>query len=282
MGVTLFDTADVYPKGKTRLSEELLGKALGRRRDKVVVATKFGLPMEGSSGHTGASRGYILRAVEDSLRRLGTDRIDLYQLHAPDATTPIEETLQALDELVKAGKVRYIGCSNFAAWQLVDANWRAKTLGLSPFVAIQNEYSLVTREPDREVVPACTAQNVGFLPFFPLASGLLTGKYRPNQAPPSGARLAYTKPLGERFLGEANREMAAALQPFAIVTAGACSISPSPGCFPRPVVSSVIAGASNPEQMSENVEAGRLKLSSEDLAEIDRITGGDRYKQSHG
>jgi aryl-alcohol dehydrogenase-like predicted oxidoreductase len=213
---------------------------------------------------------------------LGTDRIDLYQLHAPDATTPIEETLQALDELVKAGKVRYIGCSNFAAWQLVDANWRAKTLGLSPFVAIQNEYSLVTREPDREVVPACTAQNVGFLPFFPLASGLLTGKYRPNQAPPSGARLAYTKPLGERFLGEANREMAAALQAFCDRHGWRLLDLAFSWLLSRPVVSSVIAGASNPEQMSENVEAGRLKLSSEDLAEIDRITGGDRYKQSHG
>ena len=180
-GITMFDVADVYPRGKTSVSEELLGRALGNRRKQVIVATKFGLPMDPSGKRQGAKRDYIVRAVEDSLKRLGTDWIDLYQLHAPDHATPIEETLRALDELIKSGKVRYVGCSNFSAWEMVDSLWIAKELGTNAFVSVQNEYSLVMREADREVIPAAESHSIGFLPFFPLASGLLTGKYRPSE-----------------------------------------------------------------------------------------------------
>jgi aryl-alcohol dehydrogenase-like predicted oxidoreductase len=281
-GITLFDTADVYPKGKTSVSEQLLGRALGARRKQIVVATKFGLPMDDSGKRQGASRGYVIRAVEDSLRRLGTDWIDLYQLHAPDHGVPIDETLQALHDLIKAGKVRAVGCSNFSAWEMVDALWIAKQLGTGSFVSIQNEYSLVVREADREVIPAALKHNVGLLPFFPLASGLLTGKYRADQPLPSGARLAYNKPLGERFLNQSNTEMVAALQAFCerkhyrlIDLAFSWLLSCS-------AVSSVIAGASTPEQIDQNVEAIAFQLAPEDLAEIDAITGADRYKSHHG
>jgi aryl-alcohol dehydrogenase-like predicted oxidoreductase len=282
LGVTMFDTADVYPKGKTSVSEELLGRALGARRSKVIVATKFGLPMDESGAREGASCAYIVRAAEDSLRRLGTDWIDLYQLHAPDRATPIEETLRALDDLVKAGKVRHVGCSNFAAWGMVDANWHAKQIGAPGFVSIQNEYSLVTREPDREVIPACLAHSVGFLPFFPLASGLLTGKYRRDQPPPRDARLAYTKPLGERFLNDSNMEMVAQLQALCDIRGWRLLDLAFSWLLACPAVSSVIAGASTPEQLRQNAEATLLRLSKDDLAEIDAITGADRYKPSHG
>ena len=282
LGVTMFDTADVYPKGKTSVSEELLGRALGARRPNVVVATKFGLPMDETGAREGASRNYIVRAVEDSLRRLGTDWIDLYQLHAPDRATPIEETLRALGDLVKAGKVRYVGCSNFAAWEMVDANWIAKQLGAPAFVSIQNEYSLVMREPDREVIPACHAHSVGFLPFFPLASGLLSGKYRRDQPPPRDARLAYTKPLGDRFLSVSNMEMVVRLQALCDTRGWRLLDLAFSWLLTCPAVSSVIAGASTPEQLRQNAEATRLRLSREDLVEIDAITGADRYKPSHG
>jgi aryl-alcohol dehydrogenase-like predicted oxidoreductase len=282
MGVTMFDVADVYPRGKTSVSEELLGRALGARRRQVVVATKFGLPMDSSGRRQGAKRDYILRAVEGSLKRLGTDWIDLYQLHAPDHTTPIEETLRALDELIKSGKVRYIGCSNFSAWEMVDAEWIARELGTKAFVSVQNEYSLVMREADREVIPAAEKHSIGFLPFFPLASGLLTGKYRANEAPPPGARLAYTKPLAERFLSQPNTAMAAELQAFCDRCGYRLLDLAFSWLLHRDVVSSVIAGASTPEQLAQNLKAIELRLSPDDLAEIDVITGADRYKPSHG
>jgi aryl-alcohol dehydrogenase-like predicted oxidoreductase len=282
LGITMFDVADVYPRGKTSVSEELLGRALGNRRKQVVVATKFGLPMDSSGKRQGAGRDYIMRAAEDSLKRLATDWIDLYQLHAPDRDTPIEETLRALEELIKAGKIRYIGCSNFLAWEMVDSQWIAKELGTSAFVSVQNEYSLVMREADREVIPAADKHDIGFLPFFPLASGLLTGKYRPNQPLPSDARLAYTKPLAERFLNQSNVAIAGELQAFCDRRGFQLLDLAFSWLLHQKVVSSVIAGASTPEQLAQNLNAVELSLSADDLAEIDVITGADRYKPSHG
>ena len=188
-GITLFDTSDTYGVGA---SEELLGRALGSRRDDVVVATKFGMDMGGANGPdwgARASRRYVRRAVEASLRRLGTDHIDLYQLHQPDLVTPIAETLEALTELVTEGKVRYLGCSNFAAWEVVDAHWTAARGGLCPFVSAQNEYSLYNRAAEEELIPALEHLGVGLIAYFPLAYGLLTGKYRRGEPAPAGSRL---------------------------------------------------------------------------------------------
>jgi aryl-alcohol dehydrogenase-like predicted oxidoreductase len=178
LGMTLFDTADIYAGG---LSEEYLGKALGDRRKDVVLATKFAGPMGGSPRSRDTSRRHVLEAAEASLRRLGTDWIDLYQIHFPDSLTPIGETLRALDDLVRQGKVRYVGCSNFAAWQVVEAQWITRTEHLSPLISAQNEYNLLERRIERELVPACTAYGLSILPYFPLASGFLTGKYRPGE-----------------------------------------------------------------------------------------------------
>jgi aryl-alcohol dehydrogenase-like predicted oxidoreductase len=186
-GITLFDTADSY--GNRGGSEEALGQVLGDRRKDIVLATKFGLPMDAAETKKGASRRYILSAVEASLGRLKTDWIDLYQLHRPDPLTPIEETVRALDDLVRAGKVRYIGCSNLPAWQVVDALWTAKQVGGTSFICCQDEYSLLARDIERELIPAISAHGLGLLPYFPLASGLLTGKYQRNAAMPQDARL---------------------------------------------------------------------------------------------
>jgi aryl-alcohol dehydrogenase-like predicted oxidoreductase len=281
MGVTMFDVADVYPKGKTSVSEELLGSALGARRKDVVLATKFGLPMDDSGTRQGARRDYIVRAAEGSLKRLGTDWIDLYQLHAPDHGTPIEETLHALDDLIKSGKVRYVGCSNFAAWEMVEADWLAKD-GSSAFISVQNEYSLIHREPDREVIPAALKYSIGFLPFFPLASGLLTGKYKADQLAPEGARLSYNKFLSDRFINQSNVETVAGLQALCDRKGYHMLDLAFSWLLHSPAVSSVIAGASTPEQLSQNVKAVELALTPDDLAEIDVITGADRYKPSHG
>ena len=188
-GVTLFDTSDTYGTGA---SEEVLGRALGTRRDDVVLATKFGMDMGGANGPdwgARASRRYVRRAVEASLRRLGTDHIDLYQLHQPDLVTPVEETLEALTELVTEGKVRYVGCSNFAAWEVVDAHWTATTAGLRPFVSAQNEYSLYNRAAEEELLPALSHLGMSLIAYFPLAYGLLTGKYRRGEDAPAGSRL---------------------------------------------------------------------------------------------
>src|SRR5919112_4432185 len=191
-GITLFDTADTYgtPRGA---SEEALGAALKGRRDEIVLATKFGMNMDGLNGNDFGARGsrrYVTRAVEASLRRLDTDYIDLYQLHEPDPATPIDETLAALDDLVRAGKVRYLGNSNFAGWQIADADWAARAAGQTPFISAQNQYSLLHREVEAEVVPACEHFGLGLLPFFPLDSGLLSGKYRRGEKPAQGTRLA--------------------------------------------------------------------------------------------
>ncbi|WP_323097181.1 aldo/keto reductase [Intrasporangium sp. YIM S08009] len=267
-GVTLFDTADIYGQGA---SEEMLGLALGAERENVVVATKFGMDMQGSNGPDWGVRGsrrYVRKAVEASLRRLGTDWIDLYQLHRPDPVTPIEETLAALDELVREGKVRYIGSSNFTGWQVVDADWTARAAGTTPFVSAQNEYSLLERDVEDELVPACEHVGVGLLPFFPLASGLLTGKYRRGEAAPEGTRLAGS---AERLAG-ADWDTVEALEAFAARRDLRLIDVAIGGLAAQPAVASVIAGATRPEQVLDNVRAGGWDPSADDLAELDDLT----------
>jgi len=263
LGVTFFDTADVYGPGG--LSEEYLGKALQGRRQQVIIATKFGSPMGEGPLWIGGSRRYIHNAVEASLRRLGTDYIDLYQMHFPDAKTPVEETLRALDDLVRAGKVRYIGCSNFAAWQVVEAAWVARTEHLTPFVSAQNQYNLLDRRVERELVPACRQYGLGILPYFPLASGFLTGKYRPGEPPPAGSRLAVAGAMAQRVLTEANYGVLVKLEAFARER-GHTMLELAIGWLAsQPHVSSVISGATTPEQVEQNVAAVGWRLSPEDV-----------------
>lgn len=266
-GVTLFDTADIYGDRFGR-SEELLGAALGRRRGDVVVATKFGGDRPGAPGgerNARGSRRYVRRAVEDSLRRLGTDWIDLYQLHRPDARTPMQETLEALHELVVEGKVRYVGSSNLAAWQVVDADWTARARGLTRFVSAQNQYSLLERDVEIELLPACERLGVGVLPYFPLASGLLTGKYRRGAPAPQGTRLAS---LPER-LAAADFDRIEALERFATERALSLLDVAVGALAARPAVASVIAGASSAEQVRANVAAGAWQPSADDLVALD-------------
>jgi aryl-alcohol dehydrogenase-like predicted oxidoreductase len=270
-GINLFDTADTYgtPPGA---SEELLGAALKGRRDEVIVATKFGNDMAGANGPDWGARGgrrYIIRAVEASLRRLDTDYIDLYQMHQPDPDTPVAETLSTLDDLVRAGKVRYLGNSNFAGWQIGDAAWTAQSGHLTPFVSAQNQYSLLVRDVETEVIPACQRYGLGMLPYFPLASGLLTGKYQRGEAAPPGTRLA-----GERYadrLATAPWGKVEALEAFAEAR-GLSLLDVAIGWLAaRPAVASVIAGATTPEQVAANVAAARWLPAPEDLAELDAL-----------
>ncbi len=269
LGVTLFDTADIY--GGTR-SEEFLGAALGERRKSVVVATKFVGPVGEGPLNRGASRSHIMRAVEDSLRRLGTDYIDLYQIHFPDVTTPIEETLRALDDVVRQGKVRYIGCSNFAGWQVVEAQWVTRMQHLSPLISAQNEHNLLDRRIERELVPACKEYGLGILPYFPLASGFLTGKYRPGEKPPEGTRLAAWGARGQEVLSERNFAILSGLEQFA-EQRGKTVLDVAVGWLAsQSYVPSVIAGATKPEQVEANVKAADWRLTAEEMSEVDGIT----------
>lgn len=270
-GITLFDTADIY--GERGGSETQLGELLGPRRKDIVLASKFGMPM--SETKVGASRRYILEAVEDSLRRLKTDWIDLYQLHQPDPKTPIEETLRALDDLVHAGKVRYIGCSNLKAWQVVDAAWTAQVKNLHGFISAQDEYSLLVRDVEAELIPALEAKGMGLLPYFPLASGLLTGKYKHGADAPKGTRMSAIKRLADRFMTEANWEIVEALQKFCDARGHSLLELAFSWLLAQPCLSSVIAGATKPEQIEANVKAAGWKLSAEELAEIAKITKAD-------
>lgn len=268
-GVTFFDTADTYGLGA---SEELLGEALRGRRDEVVLATKFGMDMEGRNGPdqgARASRRYVRRAVEASLRRLGTDYLDLYQLHQPDLVTPIEETLSALDDLVREGKVRYVGCSNFAAWELTEAHWTARAHGVTGFVSAQNEYSLYNRVAEDEMVPACLAAGVGLLPYFPLAYGLLTGKYVAGEEAPEGSRLSL--PSQARRLSGADFSRVQALASYAEERGLSLLQVAIGGLAAQPAVTSVIAGVSRPEQVHTNAEAGSWEPSTADLAALAEI-----------
>jgi aryl-alcohol dehydrogenase-like predicted oxidoreductase len=264
-GITLFDTADIY--GGTK-SESHLGAALGTRRDEIILATKFGVPYEGHEG--GASAAYIRTAVEDSLTRLGTDRIDLYQLHAPDQKTPIAETEGALAELVAEGKIREFGCSNFDAAMLSEA--RAAVVGSAPgFVSVQNQYNILYREPEDAVLPACDRAGMAFLPYFPLASGLLSGKYRAGEAPPEGTRLAAMGEAASSQLSDVRLAKVAALEALAQGEGHTVLELSIAWLLSRPSVASVIAGATKPEQIAANVAAGGWKPSSEILAQVDVI-----------
>lgn len=273
-GVTLFETADSYgtPPGT---SEQFLGEALKGRRDDVIVATKFGHDLRGANGPDWGARGsrrYVLRAVEASLRRLDTDWIDLYQLHYPDEETPVEETLATLTDLVKEGKVRYIGCSNVAGWQVADAAWTASSAGLAGFISVQNEYSLLDRSIEAEVVPACERFGLGVLPYFPLAQGLLTGKFRRGEPAAPGTRLA-TRP---EVLDSADWDVVEALAAFAEERDTGLLDVAIGWLAAQPAVASVIAGATRPEQVPANVAAVEWIPSVEDLAALDAITASQR------
>jgi aryl-alcohol dehydrogenase-like predicted oxidoreductase len=273
-GVTLFDTADSYGD-----SEEILGTALDGRRDQVVVATKFGWDVGGANGPDWGARGsrrYIRRAVERSLRRLRTDWIDLYQLHRPDGVTPMEETLAALTELVREGKVRYVGSSNLAAWQVADAEWLARTRGSERFVSAQNHYSLLNRGVEADLVPACERYGIGLLPYFPLANGLLTGKYRRGEAPPQGTRLVGPRGSGE--LTDERFDVVERLEAFAAERSLSLLDVAIGGLAAQPAVASVIAGATSPEQVKANVAAGAWRPSADDLAALDAVAPTPRSR----
>lgn len=270
-GITLFDTADVY--GERGGSETALGEILGPRRQEIVLATKFGMPMDAAETQKGASRRYIVAAVEASLRRLRTDWIDLYQQHRPDPLTPIEETLRALEDLIRAGKIRYAGCSNLPGWQVVEAAWTARSAGLSGFVSCQDEVSLLVRKHEADLMPAMRAYGLGLLPYFPLASGLLTGKYQRNAPMPADARLTKTQRLADRYLTDANWGAAERLGDFAAARGHTMLELAFSWLLARPPVASVIAGATRPEQVAANVAAGGWRLSAEELAAVDAITG---------
>jgi aryl-alcohol dehydrogenase-like predicted oxidoreductase len=264
-GITLLDTADIY--GGTK-SETFLGRALAGRRHSVVIATKFGMKVD--DRRQGAKPAYVRQAADDSLRRLGTDHIDLYQLHTPDPAVPIADTLGALDELVRAGKVREIGCSNFSAAQLADARAEAVKAGTAQFVCVQNELSVLNREPEREVLPECDRLGLAFLPYFPLASGLLTGKYTRGEPPPAGTRLSQAW-ASSRFMSDARLTIVERLTAFAESRNHTLLELAIAWLASKPAVSSVIAGATSPEQIRQNAAAASWALTADDLAEIDRI-----------
>jgi aryl-alcohol dehydrogenase-like predicted oxidoreductase len=268
-GITLFDTADMYGSGK---SEEFIGETLGPRRHEVVIATKFAGPMGESPYMRGTSRRYIVEAVERSLRRLKTDYIDLYQVHMPDRMTPILESLQAMDDLVRQGKVRYIGHSNFAAWQIVDAHWTARTEHLARPISAQHEYSLLDRGIEKEVLPAVQAMGLGLLPYFPLASGFLTGKYRKG-AMPEGARLTKMPAnRSARIVNDRNFDLVERWETFAHERGHSLLDLAFAWLLGHSAVSSVIAGATRPEQVDDNVAAGRWQLTP---AEMEAVPGLD-------
>ncbi|MEJ6511474.1 MAG: aldo/keto reductase [Acidimicrobiales bacterium] len=264
-GITFFDTSDSYGD-----SEIFLGAALGSRRDETVIATKFGSDLRGANGPDWGSRGsrrYIRKAVERSLTRLKTDYIDLYQIHMPDPTTPIEETLSALTELVAEGKVRYIGNSNFAGWQIADAEWIARTNGTARFISAQNHYNLIERTAETDVLPACERFGLGQLPYFPLASGLLTGKYQRGVAAPADGRIAAWHM--DAMLSDANFDKVEAIAAFANERGLSLLQVALGGLASRPAIASVIAGATSPEQVAANVESGLWTPTEEDRAALD-------------
>jgi aryl-alcohol dehydrogenase-like predicted oxidoreductase len=263
-GINFFDTANTYAKGQ---SEEFLGKALRGRRKDVVIATKFGMKMD--EGQEGASPAYIRQAVEDSLRRLGIDCIDLYQLHKPDPKTPIADTLGALDRLVKAGKVREIGCSNFTAEMIREADEAARAAGMARFVSVQNDYSLLHREPEKDALPECVRRGLAFLPYFPLANGLLTGKYRRGQEAPAGSR--GKDGWGPKVFTAENLEIVEELRGFAELRGHTLLELAFSWLASRPAVASVIAGAKSGEQVRGNASAAGWKLTEAELVEVDRI-----------
>jgi aryl-alcohol dehydrogenase-like predicted oxidoreductase len=273
LGVNFFDTADVY--GERGRSEELLGQALAGVRERVVIATKFRSPMaEGDPNAQGASRHHIYEAVAASLRRLRTDHIDLYQLHSWDAETPVEETLRALDDLVRAGLVRYIGASNVTAWQLAHSNAVAQGRGWQAFVSVQPHYHLLHRpEVEREIGPYCQWAGVGILPYFPLAGGFLTGKYRRGQPPPPGTR-GERSPYVQRYLTESNFAVLEKLEAFAQARGHTVAELAIAWLLAQPQVSSVIAGVTRPDQLAANAKAAGWPLAAEEAAEVRQLLDG--------
>ncbi len=270
LGVNFVDTSNAYFRGR---SEEIIGETLKGLRDKVVLATKVSYPTGQGPNQGGASRGHILKQIEASLSRLRTDYIDLYQIHRPDPLTPIEETLRTLDDLVRQGKVRYIGCSNFSAWQTCEAIWTSKTLNLERFVTVQAEYSLLSREIELEIVPFCRAYQVGIIPFYPLASGLLTGKYRLGESVPEGSRFMKEVRFKNRFMTEGNLALVARLERFANErghTVGELAIAWLLG---NPSVCSVIAGATRPEQVAANIKGADWRLTPQEMEEVTGMLG---------
>jgi aryl-alcohol dehydrogenase-like predicted oxidoreductase len=269
-GITFFDVADIYGP-EPGVSESMLGEVLGDNRDDIVLATKFGMDMQGANGADHGVRGsrrYIRRAVEASLRRLQTDHIDLYQMHEPDPVTPIEETLTALQELVAEGKVRYVGSSNFAGWQVVEADWVARSTGASAFISAQNKYSLYDRTAEHELIPACEHTGVGLIPFYPLEYGLLTGRYKRGEPAPEGSKLSGASgrlenadfDRIERFEAFADER---GLTPVQVAIGGLAA---------QPAVATVIAGASKPDQVRSNAEAGEWEPTLEDLVALEEVT----------
>jgi len=270
LGITFLDTADRY--GGDGRSETQLGEVLGPRRKDIVLATKFGWDLNKRGVIAGGSRRYVIGAVENSLRRLRTDWIDLYQMHTPDPNTPIDETLRALDDLIRDGKVRYIGLSNFAAWQVVDAHWTSHMIGANQVVSVQDEYSLAYRGHERELLPAVRACGLGFIPYRPLASGVLTGKYRRNEGPTDDTRTAHMESRASKYLSDRNYELVERLRTFASESGRTPADIALAWLAAQPDVSSIIAGARRPEQIDPNVRAAALHLTCDDLEELDRIT----------
>ncbi len=269
-GITLFDTADVY--GARGGSETVLGQLLGPRRKDIVLASKFGMDMNDAGTMKGGSRRYIMSAVEASLTRLKTDWLDLYQFHRADPLTPIDETLRALEDLIRQGKVRYIGCSNMPAWQMANAEWTARDLGINGFASCQDEYSLLVRGAEKDLIPAARHFGMGLLPYFPLANGLLTGKYKRNAPMPEGARMTRESQRANEVLTDINWEKTEKLTAFCEARGKTLVELAFSWLAAQPVVSSVIAGATKPEQIAANVKAAEWALTAEELAEIDTIT----------
>jgi len=272
LGITLFDTADIY--SNMGGSETVLGEVLGDRRKDIVLATKYSKPMAEDGTKQGASRRYIFQAVEASLKRLKTDYIDLYQQHDYDPLTPIEETMRALDDLVRQGKVRYLGNSNFPAWRIAEAEYVARAMNVSRFVSCQDEYSLVVRDIEKDLLPAAQQYNLGLLPFFPLASGLLTGKYKRGEAAPDDTRFGKVARLRDRYVTPRNEDIVEKLQAYAKAHGHTMLELAFSWLAARPQVASVIAGATRVEQVEQNVKAIGWTLTAEEIAEIDAITKG--------
>jgi aryl-alcohol dehydrogenase-like predicted oxidoreductase len=267
LGINLLDTADVYTKGN---SETTLGVALKGKWDKVIMATKVVSPMGEGTNDRGASRYHIMNGVEASLRRLQTDHIDLYQMHSWDKTTPIEETLRALDDLVRSGKVRYVGASNYAAWQLARANVMADLRGWTPFVSIQNHYHMLERDQEREMIPFCNAHNVGILPYFPLAGGFLTGKYERNAPAPAGSR-GESSPYVQKYMTDANYAKVEKLTAWAAERGHTMSELAHAWLLAQPQVSSVISGATKLAQVEDNAKSADWQLTADELSAVNAV-----------
>lgn len=268
LGVNYIDTADMYDRGT---SEAFIGSALKGKRSQVVIATKFGYPMGDGPNEKGGSRHYMVQAIENSLRRLKTDYIDLYQIHMPDPTTPIEETLRAFEDLIRSGKVRYIGCSNFAAWQLCEALWTAKACNLPSFVTVQSRYNMLEREIEKELVPCCQTYNIGVIPWGPLSGGFLTGKHSKGMKPKLYGEQPKPPPLYNPMFLDANWDKLVKLERFA----SECGHKPADlaiaWLLAKPYVSTVIAGVRTKEQVSANVAAAEWKLTTEELNEVESV-----------